>query len=959
MFKRFPVVLFSFFCALAVVPVLSPTAVSAQVVFDGVASPVLKQPVSTNVQSIALDASGNIFVLDTNTGDIYKETPTNGVYVQTLFFDAQATGPIINAQPGSGRIRPHSQPANGGNPNPANIAVDGSGNVYYTNANSLFVAVLSSSGSELGFSELPESTRGIAVDSTGAIYVCTGTSVVKQTGSGISWTNTTIASGLNEPTAIAVDGLGNLYVSDEGARRVYKETFAGGTYTQSMLTFATADAVAVDGNGNVYLALGQSGAVLKEALSFGTYSESLLSNNLVDPTSLAVDANEHVFVTDNQTHTVNELVNPVNFGTVAVGSPSNAIALPFEIRPGTTLGSISVVTTGITNKDFADAGNSTCTAGFYDSAAMCTVYVTLKPHAPGVRRGAVVVADSAGNALATATLFGVGSGPQIAFTPPGSSRTLYHGTNPVTGISTDAAGDVYFADGAGVYKIAPGQAAAAVGTGWFQPNSVAVDGAGNLWVADGGLGSIVQVTPSGQQVNLPFDFDVAGIAVDPQGNVYFGLGSYVYKYTPAGVPTFLGFAPGNVTSIAADDLGNIYASYINNGTFTSGIIQFMPSGAKFNLPVDYSCEVNSVAVDAADNVYFSDPCGGADDTGFIGVGDIAFIAPAGVQALAVDSSASVFYGDGTGKLIRADRGVPPTLNFAQTAGGSRSSDSGQVVLVQNVGNDSLVLSSELYPADFPEDAAGVSTDCGVDGLAASGFCSLTIDFTPVSAGGSGTSVSVTESLKITTNSLNQPGNLQRIVLRGTEIKVVPTLTLSASNLTPTVGSGYTISATASGSGAVATGTVSFYSGNVFLATAALDGSGVATIAPSLTGARHAITAKYSGDTMYTASSAAALAIQVQKAPTSVSLGSSLNPAGVGTSVTFTATVPTTISGVAPTGTVTFYSGGVSIGTGALSGNTASLATSLTTTHTITATYLGDVNYASVKTATGIVETITH
>ena len=967
MFRRFPVVLFSFFCALAVVPVLAPTAVLAQVVFDGVASPVLKQPASANVQSIALDASGNIFVLDTNTGDIYKETLTNGVYVQTLFFDAQATGPIINArpvsgQPGSGRLRPNSQPANGGNPNPANIAVDGSGNVYFTEANSPFVSVLDSSGVGIGLSQLPANVRGIAVDSAGTIYACTGTSLIKQTGSGFTWTNTTIASGLNEPTAIALDGLGNLYVSDEGARRVYKETFAGGTYTQSMLTFATADAVAVDGNGNVYLALGQSGAVLKEALSFGTYSESLLSNNLVDPASIAVDANEHVFVTDNQTHTVNELVNPVNFGAVAVGSSSNAIALPFEIRPGTTVGSISVVTTGIINKDFVDAGNSTCTAGLYDSAAMCVVYVTLKPHAPGMRRGAVVVTDSAGNALATATLYGMGTGAQLAYSPAGGSRTLNQGLNNATSIATDGAGNVFFTDGLGVYKLVPGQAATAVGTGWSEPTSIAVDGVGNLWVADGGLEQIVQVTPSGQQVpGLPFSVTVSSLAVDPQGNLYFGVGSVVYKYTPAGVLFVAGFGHGFVSSIALDSVGNVYAVE----EFGDGPVRFTPEagGGVSEQSLVSACDAFGLAIDAADTVYVSDRCGDGGDViyeiphGGLGEGH-AFMAAPDVQAIAIDSSASVFYSDTNGKLIRSDRGVAPALNFAQTEAGSTSSDSAQVILVYNVGNMPLNFASIVYPPDFPEHPSAVGTDCGTGALGVGGYCPLTVDFTPVSAGGSGTAVIRTESIKLTSDRLNLAADLQRIPVKGTETKLPSALVLSASSLTPPIGSGYTITATASGGGVAPTGTVTFYAGNVFLTTGTLDGLGAATITGTLTSGLHTITAMYGGDATYTTSAAAPLKVTVQKIGTSVSVTSSMNPAVKGSSITFTATVPTTLTGVAPTGTVTFYSGGVSIGNGTLSGNTASLATSLTTTHTITATYLGDANYASVKTATGIVETIT-
>ena len=53
----------------------------------------------------------------------------------------------------------------------------------------------------------------------------------------------------------------------------------------------------------------------------------------------------------------------------------------------------------------------------------------------------------------------------------------------------------------------------------------------------------------------------------------------------------------------------------------------------------------------------------------------------------------------------------------------------------------------------------------------------------------------------------------------------------------------------------------------------------------------------------------------------------------------------------PTGTVTFLDGGVSIGTGALSGGTATLTTASRSpsTHTITAIYSGDSNFQGCST----------
>ncbi len=112
-----------------------------------------------------------------------------------------------------------------------------------------------------------------------------------------------------------------------------------------------------------------------------------------------------------------------------------------------------------------------------------------------------------------------------------------------------------------------------------------------------------------------------------------------------------------------------------------------------------------------------------------------------------------------------------------------------------------------------------------------------------------------------------------------------------------------------------------------------------------------LTASYNGDTNFVGSSTnGSLSQVVNKATTSLGLGSSVNPSTSGQSVTFTATViPGTGSG--ETGTVTFYDNGTSIGTGGVSGGTATLATTTLPVGTdpITATYGGDGNFAGSAT----------
>ena len=81
--------------------------------------------------------------------------------------------------------------------------------------------------------------------------------------------------------------------------------------------------------------------------------------------------------------------------------------------------------------------------------------------------------------------------------------------------------------------------------------------------------------------------------------------------------------------------------------------------------------------------------------------------------------------------------------------------------------------------------------------------------------------------------------------------------------------------------------------------------------------------------------------------------SNANPSPVGSSVTFTATVPTPGLGSATTGTVKIFVDGVAVtGDMALSGSTTYITTTLARgSHNVWATYSGDVNYASATSTT--------
>jgi sugar lactone lactonase YvrE len=106
------------------------------------------------------------------------------------------------------------------------------------------------------------------------------------------------SSQINGPTGVAVDGAGNLYVSDQ--TRILKETLSSGSYTQSVIPttgLEVAEDIAIDGAGNLYVA-DYGGEVLKLAPSNGSYIQQTVASGLGHATGVAVDGAGNVYVDD-------------------------------------------------------------------------------------------------------------------------------------------------------------------------------------------------------------------------------------------------------------------------------------------------------------------------------------------------------------------------------------------------------------------------------------------------------------------------------------------------------------------------------------------------------------------------------------------------------------------------------------------------------------------------------------
>ncbi|MGZ5441352.1 MAG: hypothetical protein ACXW4P_04610 [Thermoanaerobaculia bacterium] len=395
------------------------------------------------------------------------------------------------------------------------------------------------------------------------------------------------AASFNNPSGVAADSGGNLYVADTNNHTIRKITPAGIVTTLAGLAGVAGNAdgtgsaarfehfggVATDSGGNVYVAdtgndtirkITPAGVVTTLAGSAGVSGNADGTGSAArfeNPSGLATDSGGNVYVADTGNDTIRK-ITPAGVVTTLAGS---------AYESGNQDG------TGSAARFFSPQGVATDGAG--------NVYVVDRDNF-AIRKitAAGVVTTLAGGQYGGAD--GIGSAASFAF--------------PL-GVAADNGGTVYVADTsnltirkitpAGVVTTVAGDAGAegsADGTGrtarFLSPRGVAADSGGNVYVADSRNHTIRKITPAGVVTTLAGQRLVGGadgtgsaarfnnpygVAIDSGGNVYVAdrNNNTIRKVTVAGlVTTFAGSADGTGTAarfsfphaVATDSGGNVY-----------------------------------------------------------------------------------------------------------------------------------------------------------------------------------------------------------------------------------------------------------------------------------------------------------------------------------------------------------------------------------------------------------------
>jgi sugar lactone lactonase YvrE len=593
---------------------------------------------------------GSLYVLDVENHTVRRISPTGAV---TTILGELGSG-IPYTEFGSPRFM-----------TPSSLVIDASGTLYLADYNAIrrvgtdgtltpFAGQSSSRVDTDGEGTLAQfsALRTVTMDRAGNFYAISSGAIRKITPAGVV---STLAGKFDEwayvdgvgsaarfvvLTGLVCDAAGNLFAIDRGAHVIRKitpagvvSTFAGqptpidqylGTHADGSATaarFYLPEELAIDAQGNLYVGdiytirkVTPDGNVTTLA---GSPGESGAADGVgaaarfARITGLTVAANGDLFVSDGYNNTVRRVTPAGAVITVAGASPADCTGTRdgavTQARFSAQLAGIAIAASG--NTYVADTGNHTIR-----KITPAGVVSTLAGQ-PGVAGHA----DGAGNAATFNAPWGVAVDAQenVYVTEP--ENYLVRKITPAGVVTT-------FAGLAGSPGNADGNGASAR---FWNPNGVAVDGAGNIYVTDvlpaitsGGYRDLTRrISPDGTVVTL-------GMVPAPQG-------SYLYS-------DYLG------DSLAVDPAGFLYRFYryglaritqtgeatLLAGTAeTRGLVDGVGADASFIFP-------SGLARDAAGNLYVND------------AQTVRKVTPAGAVSTLAGSITAHGYADGIGRSAR-------------------------------------------------------------------------------------------------------------------------------------------------------------------------------------------------------------------------------------------------------------------------------------------------------------------
>jgi sugar lactone lactonase YvrE len=410
------------------------------------------------------------------------------------------------------------------------------------------------------------------VDASGNVFVVDGNgSGRKITPEGVVTTTTVRAD------SVAVDGIGNVYVSD-GRYTISKITPTGSPTTLAgtdgvkgstdgtgaQASFTDPSGIAADGVGNVYVAdtgnhtirkIAPNGVVTTLA---GTAAVRGMNDGIGAaagfglPSALAVDGAGNVYASDLWNLTIRKIsaagVVTTLAGIAGTAGKSDGVgtAASFYMPLGVVVD---------------ETGNVYVADGFRGCFFVCPKFAnTIRKISP-----TGVVTTFAGTAGSWDSADGVGTAASF-------SR--------LDSLAVDASGNIFVVDGSAVRKITPSGVVTTLARGFVSPRGVAVDGAGNIYLADGGDATIRRITPEGTVTTLAGTVGVSGtadgigaaalfnypsgVAVDKAANVYVVDGEVIRKITQAGVVTTVAGTRGSIGAMLGSLPGSLSHSYIGS-----------------------------------------------------------------------------------------------------------------------------------------------------------------------------------------------------------------------------------------------------------------------------------------------------------------------------------------------------------------------------------------------------------